>query len=80
MIKIGQFSSPQNSGLVMAAKVGLHLKNQKIETLLKLQKRFCLLSSPEVRVVFTEGILILFSLGRIYFDAETDQVVYREDN
>jgi hypothetical protein len=80
MIKIGQFSTPQNSGLVMAAKVGLHLKNQKTETLLNLQKRFCSSSNPEVRVVFTEGILVLFSLGRIEFDAETDRVLYREDH
>lgn len=64
----------------MAAKVGLHLKNQKTETLLNLQKRFCLSSSPQIRTVFTEGIIVLFSLGIIDFDAENDRVVYRENN
>lgn len=79
MIKIGQFSTPYNSSLILAARIGLHLRNQKSESLLSLQKRFCAAADPGRRVVFSEGLLILYALGKISFDKNTDKVVYCEN-
>jgi|GEM_PF-3430481 hypothetical protein len=80
MIKIGQFSTFGNASIFYAAKIGLHLKNQRSEKILSLQKRFCSEATPSSRVVFSESLLILFSLGKISFDAESDRVVYSENN
>lgn len=79
MIEIGQFSTPDNSALIMAASIGLHLKNQKSEKVLALQKRFCAQANPGGRIVFVESLILLFSLGKIYFDSNLDRIVYRED-
>ena len=79
MILIGQFSTPQNSSLLLASRIGLHLRNQKSESLLTLQKRFCAEATPGVRVTFTESLLLLFALDKISFDPETDRVVFNEN-
>jgi hypothetical protein len=80
MIKIGQFSTLENTSIFFAAKIGLHLKNQKSETLLSLQKRFCSSSDPGLCVVFSESLLILYTLGKISFDATADKIFYCENN
>jgi len=80
MIRIGQFSTPQNSSLFLASRIGLHLRNQKSESLLALQKRFCSEATPGVRVTFTESLLLLFALDKISFDSETDRVVFNENS
>jgi hypothetical protein len=79
MIRIGQFSTPHNSSLFLASRIGLHLRNQKSESLLALQKRFCSEATPGVRTTFTESLILLFALGKVSFDPETDRVVYDED-
>lgn len=78
MIRIGQFSTPQNSSLFLASRIGLHLRNQKSEPLLALQKRFCSDATPGIRTTFTESLLLLFALNKISFDLETDRVVFNE--
>lgn len=79
MIRIGQFSTPQNSSLYLASRIGLHLRNQKSESLLTLQKRFCASATPGIRTTFTESLLLLFALGKLNFDPETDRLVYHEN-
>ena len=80
MIRFGQFSTPTNSSVLLAARIGLHLRNQKSETLLKLQKRFCASANPGIRVVFTESILLLYALKKITFDKNSDLIYYNENN
>lgn len=80
MIRIGQFSTPQNSSLFLASRIGLHLRNQKSEPLLALQKRFCSEATPGARTTFTESLILLFALGKVFFDPETDRVVYDENS
>jgi hypothetical protein len=80
MIRIGQFSTPQNSSLLLASRIGLHLRNQKSEPLLALQKRFCSDAMPGIRTTFTESLLLLFALNKISFDLETDRVVFNENS
>lgn len=80
MIRIGQFSTPQNSSLFLASRIGLHLRNQKSEPLLMLQKRFCAGAIPGIRTTFTESLLLLFALGKLSFDSETDRVVFNENS
>jgi hypothetical protein len=79
MIRIGQFSTPQNSSLLLAGRIGLHLRNQKSDSLLTLQKRFCSDATPGIRTTFTESLILLFALGKVSFDPQTDQVVYDEN-
>ncbi|SFH61897.1 hypothetical protein SAMN05216299_1392 [Nitrosospira sp. Nsp14] len=79
MIKIGQFSTPENTSLVLGARIGLHLRNQKSESLLTLQKRFCGSATPGARVVFTESLLLLYALGKLTFDHATDTIFYNEN-
>jgi len=79
MIRIGQFSTPANTSLILAARIGLHLRNQKSESLLGLQKRFCASANPGSRIVFAESLLLLYALGRIGFDNETDRISYNEN-
>jgi hypothetical protein len=80
MIRISQFSTPQNSSLFLASQIGLHLRNQKSESLLMLQKRFCICASPGIRTTFTESLMLLFALGKLSFDSETDRVVFNENS
>lgn len=80
MIRIGQFSTPQNSSLILAGRIGLHLKNQKSEPLLALQKRFCANATPGIRTTFTESLILLFAIGKLSFDPETDRVTYHENS
>jgi len=80
MIRIGQFSTPQNSSLFLASRIGLHLRNQKSEPLLALQKRFCSDATLGIRATFTESLLLLFALNKISFDLETDRVVFNENS
>ncbi len=80
MIRIGQFSTPQNSSLFLATRIGLHLRNQKSESLLALQKRYCSEATPGIRTTFTESLILLFALGKVSFDPQTDRVVYDEDS
>lgn len=79
MIRVGQFTTPENSSLLLAGRIGLHLRNQKSELLLTLQKRFCAAAQPGSRTVFTESLILLYALGRLTFDPETDRVIYHED-
>lgn len=79
MIKVGQFSTPQNSAIFLAGKIGLHLRNQKSESLMTLQKRFCANQTPGIRTTFTESLILLFALGKLSFDSKTDRVVYNEN-
>lgn len=79
MIRIGQFSTPENSSLVLASKIGLHLRSQKSEPLLTLQKRFCTGVTPGVRTTFTESLILLFALGKLTFEADNDRVTYHEN-
>lgn len=79
MIKIGQFTTPENSSLLHAAKMALHLRNQKSEKLLSLQKRFCADANPGGRVVFVESLVLLYALDRISYDGDLDRIVYREN-
>jgi len=79
MIELGQFSTLQNTSFIHAAKLALHLRNQHSEKLLSLQKRFCNGVNVESRVVFAESLLILFALGRIDFDSDSDLVIYSEN-
>lgn len=79
MIRIGQFSTPKNSSIFLACRIGLHLKNQKSESLLALQKRFCSDLTPGIRITFTESLVLLFALGKVSFDQDNDRVVFNED-
>lgn len=79
MIKIGQFSTLENTSLILAGRIGLHLKNQKSEALLSLQKRFCAAADPGMRIVFSESLLVLYALGKISFNTTTDKVNYCEN-
>ena len=79
MIRIGQFSTPANTSLILAARMGLHLRNQKSESLLTFQKRFCTSASPGDRIVFTESLLLLYALGKLTFDNATDRIYYNEN-
>ncbi|HFT8573122.1 hypothetical protein F9C43_27005 [Pseudomonas aeruginosa] len=79
MVRLGQFSTLQNTSLIHAARLALHLRNQRSEKLLSLQKRFCHGVNVESRVVFSESLLVLFALGKIDFYPEADLVIYRED-
>lgn len=79
MIRLGQFSSPENNSLLTIGRIGLHLRNQKAESLLSLQKRFCPQSSPGERIIFVESLLALYALGKIRFDQDSDQIEYCEN-
>jgi hypothetical protein len=79
VIKIGQFTTPNNSTIIFAAKLALHLRNQKSEALLTLQKRYCNPPASGRRVVFTESLLLLFALGKISFDLESDRIIFNEN-
>lgn len=79
MIKFGQFTNPDNSAVFFAAKLALHLRNQKSESLLVLQKRFCNPPRPGRRLIFSESLILLYALGKITFDIETDRIVFNEN-
>lgn len=79
MIKIGQFSTSANSSIVLAGRIALHLRNQKAEKLLPLQKRFCTSNNLGSRVVFIESLLLLYTLGKIEYDAESDKIIFDEN-
>lgn len=79
MIRIGQFSTPDNSAIVLSAKIALHLRNQKSESLLVLQKRFCSSSCSDRRIVFVESLILLYALSKISFDSATDRIVFNEN-
>lgn len=79
MIKLDQFSSEKNSTIILAGKIGAHLKNQNGEKLTALSKRF---ANPELggnREIFTEALIALYILGRIDFSSETDRIEYHEN-
>ena len=79
MIRIGQFATPQNAALVLAGRIGLHLKNQKSEKLLSLQKRCCSGMNIGERVIFTESLVLLYAVGRVTFDSKEDRFFYNEN-
>lgn len=72
MIKIGQFTTTENSSLLLASRVAIHLKNQKSEKLTSLQKRYCNSNKINSSTVLTESLIILYSLGKITYNPIDD--------
>lgn len=79
MIKITQFSTQTNSPIALAGKIGIHLKNQKIDKFTNLQKRFANSELGGNREAFIEAMITLFGLGRIKYYPEQDRVEYHEN-
>lgn len=79
MIKIGQFTTNENSSLLLASKIAIHLRNQKYEKITSLQKRYCSSNKGSNSTVLIESLIILFSLGKITYNPIDDSVSYNEN-